>query len=77
MTKAQYIKNHKKAYLTRNLENATYIPMDAEITVVGGQIAPTNKNSNLYRALKAAKIGVYVIGGRRQMKTEGWWFAVA
>lgn len=49
--------------------------------VGGGLIAPENKNSNLYKALNAARqagheIVDYVVGAHRMRGTEGWEFAV-
>ena len=76
MTKNEYINKHPKSILAAKLA-ATNWPDDQEIEVVGGLLAPENKCSNLYKALKRAAIGEYVVGGHRQRGTEGFWIAVA
>lgn len=75
-TKANYIKLHPKSYLARELA-ANDWPDDTIIEIVGGLEAPTNKCSNLCKALERSKLEQYVVGGRRQSASEGYWFAVA
>jgi hypothetical protein len=75
-TKANYIKLHPKSYLAAELI-ANDWPDDTIIEIVGGLEAPTNKCSNLYKALSRARLKEYAVGGRRQSKSEGFWFAVA
>ena len=76
MTKAEYIKNHPKSYLTAALLSNSW-PNETEIQIIGGLNTPKNKCSNLYRALEKAALKEYEIGGHRQRGTEGWWIAVA
>lgn len=76
MTKGEYIKKHGKSKLAANLKRNDWA-LDTEIEVIGGLIAPSNKNSNLYKALQRSKLHEYQIGGHRQMGPDGWWIAVA
>jgi hypothetical protein len=48
-TKANYIKLHPKSYLAQKLASNDW-PDDTIIEIVGGQIAPKDKRSNLYKA---------------------------
>lgn len=75
MTKAEYIKEHPKSKLAHNLKRNDW-PDDTNIKVIGGLIAPHNKNSNLYAALQQSPSKQYEIGGHRWRGTEGWWIAV-
>jgi len=75
-TKAEYIRRHPKAKLTVALRENNW-PEDTGIEIVGGKHAPDDKRSNLYKALQRAKKGAYVVGARRQRRSEGLWYAVA
>jgi len=75
-TKIKYINEHPRSMLTSALINTDW-PDDQKIEIIGGLLAPENKNSNLYAALKRSKMGKYVKGGHRQRGTQGWWIAVA
>jgi len=75
-TKGEYIENHPKSELARRL-NLNDWPSDTKIEIIGGLIAPYNKNSNLYKALQITTKKEWIIGGHRRYGTEGWWIAVA
>ena len=76
MTKKEYIKLHGKSMLANALECTDWTE-NTPVQIIGGLDAPYNPCSNLYHALQRSKLGLYVIGGHRQMGTEGWWIAVA
>jgi hypothetical protein len=76
MTKAEYIQCHPKSYLAHRLI-ANNWPDDAKIDIIGGLLAPYNKCSNLYAALKMSKTKEWCVGGHRRRGTEGWWIAVS
>lgn len=75
-TKANYIKCHPRSYLAAELKKTDW-PDDTIIEIVGGLEAPTNPCSNLCKALERSKLEQYVIGGKRQYASQGYWFAVA
>jgi hypothetical protein len=75
-TKANYIKLHPRSYLAAELRRNDW-PDDTIIEIVGGLESPTNKCSNLYKALSRANFKDYVVGGKRRNASEGFWFAVA
>jgi len=75
MTKQEYIKAHPKSMLAEKLTSMNW-PEKAKIEIIGGLLAPHNKCSNLYKALKNSKTKEYCIGGHRYRGTEGWWIAV-
>jgi hypothetical protein len=75
-TKANYIKLHPKSYLSQELA-ANDWPDDTIIEIVGGQIAPKDKRSNLYKALSRAMLKAYAVGGKRRYQSHGYWMAVA
>ena len=74
-TKKEYIKTHPKSMLAANLVTTDW-PNNTKISIIGGLVAPDNKNSNLYAALQDSKTKEYILGGHRQRGTEGWWIAV-
>ena len=76
MTKAEYINQHPKSYLARNLATNNW-PDDQKIEIIGGLLAPDNPTANLCNALHRSTLKEYEIGGHRMRGTEGWWIAVA
>ena len=76
MTKKEYIESHPKSTLSFRLATNNW-PDDQIIHIIGGLIAPDNKNSNLWRALEGAELKEYEVGGHRWRGTEGWMIAVA
>ncbi len=74
-TKSKYILAHPKSMLANSLTGNNW-PKNAKIDVIGGLIAPDNKNSNLYASLSKSKTKEFVSGGHRQRGTEGFWIAV-
>ena len=77
MTKKEYIEKHPRTILSQNLQSHTDWEDWTPIRIISGLDAPNNKNSNLYKALELSTRGEYVIGGRRQYATQGYWIAVA
>lgn len=73
-TKAEYINDHPRSYLTGALLCTTW-PHNAVIIVGSGKISPEVKWSNLYKALQVGT-GEYVVGGKRRYASEGSWWAV-
>jgi hypothetical protein len=76
MTKLEYIKKHKKSFLTDALMCNGW-PYSMEIEIISGIESKHNKNSNLYKALKRSTKKEYVTGGKLRYASQGVMIAVA
>lgn len=75
-TKQTYIEAHPRSILVQLL-GANDWPNETPIEIIGGQVAPDTKTSNLFKALQRSKRKQYVVGARRQRQSEGYIIAVA